>query len=264
MAHKRHTDRQQYFDELTLTSEKYFAPFIESHKTILPDCSVLEIGCGEGGNLLPFAKKGCKVTGIDLSETRIDQARTFFSDNRLEGTFIHGDIFTSGHFLTESRSYDIIIIHDVIEHVMAKKQLLEIAAGQLRKNGVIFVGFPPWQMPFGGHQQIARTKIVSTLPFLHLLPCSLYRKYLKICGETLKKIDELLDIKACGTTVEMFKEITNSLALKNTKEVFYFINPHYETKFGLKPRILSPLVSSIKGFRNYFTTSYFCLLTKGN
>jgi len=28
---------------------------------LTPDTRVLEIGCGEGGNLLPFAEKGCNI-----------------------------------------------------------------------------------------------------------------------------------------------------------------------------------------------------------
>ena len=29
------------------------------------------MGCGEGGNLVPFAQLGCRVTGIDIAECRI-------------------------------------------------------------------------------------------------------------------------------------------------------------------------------------------------
>ena len=40
---------------------------------------VLEVGCGEGGNLLPFAKAGCRVMGVDIDAMRIEQARAFFA-----------------------------------------------------------------------------------------------------------------------------------------------------------------------------------------
>lgn len=53
--------------------------YVKKYKTIDSVTRVLEVGCGEGGNLLPFARLGAKVVGVDLSETRIEQARIFFS-----------------------------------------------------------------------------------------------------------------------------------------------------------------------------------------
>ena len=40
----------------------------------------------------------------------------------------------------------------------------------------------------------------------------------------------------------------------------YFINPHYETKFGLRPRRLSPLIGAIPYVRDFFTTSCFYIM----
>ena len=77
----------------------------------------------------------------------------------------------------------------------------------LSADGAVFVGFPAWQMPFGGHQQIAHSHIVSHFPFLHLLPRTLYRWILRLCGEQERVIMELLDIKSTGCTIELFNRI---------------------------------------------------------
>ena len=69
-------------------------PFIEKHRPINPETAVLEIGCGEGGNLMPFAKRGCDVTGIDISEERIKQATDFFSAENLKGHFARENILS--------------------------------------------------------------------------------------------------------------------------------------------------------------------------
>ncbi len=265
--HKRHTARETYFKELAQTSEKYFIPFIKKQKPITDRLSIFEIGCGEGGNLLPFAKRGCKVTGIDISETRIKQANDFFASEKAQGIFLLKDIFSYNSLAAERERerererYDIIITHDVIEHVRQKKELLAIAASLLHAQGSIHVGFPPWQMPFGGHQQIAKDKYVSRIPFIHLLPTFLYQKILKKV-ENKAVIEELLDIKKCGTSIELFKKTVSATCLNISDEVFYFINPHYETKFGLKPRKLWTVISLIPWVRNFFTTSYFCILAK--
>mgnify|MGYP000886522467 CR=1 FL=1 len=76
--HKRQLNRQQYFNELSITSSRYFIPYISQYLELNEDVSVLEIGCGDGGNLLPFARKGCNTVGVDIAGVRIDDAITFF------------------------------------------------------------------------------------------------------------------------------------------------------------------------------------------
>lgn len=44
--------------------------------------NVLEIGCGDGGNLLPFAELGCNTTGVDLSTGRIKDAILFLKKGK--------------------------------------------------------------------------------------------------------------------------------------------------------------------------------------
>lgn len=88
---KRHTDRESYFGEQSQTSKNYYIPYIKEVIGHIPD-KVLEVGCGEGGNLLPFAKAGCRVMGVDIDAMRIEQARTFFTqrlsrDSSLPPTF---------------------------------------------------------------------------------------------------------------------------------------------------------------------------------
>lgn len=90
---KRHTNRKQYFRELAQTCEKYFLPFVENHLKITPEHRILEIGCGEGGNLSPFSKRGCEVTGVDISAVRIAEAKQFFQEEGLAGRFSCQDIF---------------------------------------------------------------------------------------------------------------------------------------------------------------------------
>ena len=81
---KRHTDRESYFDEQSQTSKNYYIPYIKEVIGHIPD-KVLEVGCGEGGNLLPFAEAGCRVMGVDIDATRIEQARTFFAQRHQQG-----------------------------------------------------------------------------------------------------------------------------------------------------------------------------------
>ena len=76
----RHIDRQKYFDEQSYTTQKYVIPFIDQFKPISSEIRVLEIGCGEGGNLKPFLDLGCLCVGIDLSEQQIENAGKFYKN----------------------------------------------------------------------------------------------------------------------------------------------------------------------------------------
>ena len=83
----RYNDRKRYFDELATSSRKYFINYVGKYKKVA-GTSVLEIGCGEGGNLLPFAEEGCEVTGVDIAPKKIENATIFFSEAGQKGTFV--------------------------------------------------------------------------------------------------------------------------------------------------------------------------------
>ncbi|MCD7936058.1 MAG: class I SAM-dependent methyltransferase [Tannerellaceae bacterium] len=257
---QRHTNRRQYFEELADTSQKYFIPFLEQYYGRVEECRILEIGCGDGGNLLPFVRKGCHVTGVDISETRIRQAREFFAERHAEARLIHADIF---ELEEETGQFDIVLIHDVIEHISRKREFIAQALRFLTPGGMLYIAFPAWQMPFGGHQQICRNRFLSRWPYLHLLPRFLYRRCLVWGGEEKPVVDELLDIKSCRTTIEHFRNLIRQCNLTLVREEFYLINPHYETKFGLKPRKVPALFAGIPYLRNFYTTSCFYLLRQG-
>lgn len=257
---ERHSDRQTYFNELADTARKFYIPYIERFIPISKEKTVLEIGCGEGGNLLPFAELGCLVVGLDAYSVRIDQAQMFFPPE------YKAEFFTANFFETkppdENHKYDIILIHDVIEHILEKDRFVKHLKSFLADDGLIFWGFPAWQMPFGGHQQICQKKRCANFPFLHLLPMSLYKRYLRAAGENESCINELVDVKLCRTTVEMFENLMKTNEMKIVDRCLWFINPHYEQKFNLKSRKLAGIVGNIPYIRNFFSTSCFYITTK--
>jgi len=255
---RRHKNRLQYFTESANTSREYYIDYL-SKFTAISNKKVLEIGCGEGGNLLPFAEKGCEVTGIDLSVERIFQANTFFESLNVKANLCVMDFFQM-KCVDETERYDIILVHDVIEHIERKDDFFNHIKQFVAPAGIIFWGFPAWQMPFGGHQQICHSKICSMLPFIHLFPKSVYRFILTSFGETTSCVDELMEIKKCGISIEEFEMLLNKNSHTMLDRRLWFINPHYEQKFGLKPRRLYGL-SEVKYIRNFFATSCFYVTT---
>ena len=253
---ERHSNRESYFEEQAHTTRKYYIPYICKYLGTIPN-KILEVGCGEGGNLLPFAEMGCDVYGVDMAVSRIEQAHSFFLKKEQKGTFIAEDIFRLENFY---HLFSLMIVHDVIEHIHDKELFLSELGKFLTPDGIVFIGFPAWQMPFGGHQQIARGKIISHLPFIHLLPAFFYRFILKIFGESEDTISELLSIKRTRCSIEYFQDVLHRTSYRIINQQFYFINPHYEAKFGLTPRKLSNFISHIPYLRNFFSTSCFYIL----
>ncbi len=254
---ERHTNRAVYFKELSITSKNYFIPYIQCWHPVQVGTDVLEIGCGDGGNLLPFSEMGCRVVGVDMAACRIKEAKVFFETAHAEGTFIAQDIFQVEEL---ERSFDIIICHDVFEHIDNKEQFLSNLSKYLKPQGIVFMSFPAWQMPFGGHQQICRSAMLSRLPFVHLLPVAIYRALLKAFGENMDCIEELLSIKKTRVTIELFESMLKKKALRIADRELWLINPHYRVKFGLSPRKLNRVITYIPFLRNFFSTSCFYIL----
>src|SRR5574344_98140 len=258
----RYINREQYFTELATTSRSYYLDFIRSYKRFDSTSRILEIGCGEGGNLLPFAELGCYVCGVDLSESKIANAKLFFEKRGVKGDFLCGDFLQSQ---SDSNFFDIILIHDVIEHIEPENKLGFFANVKkfLKPDGIVFWGFPAWQMPFGGHQQICKSKVCSKVPFVHLLSKGVYKGYLKLFGVESSRIDELMSIKRSRMTVESFERLCRESGYVILNRTLWLINPHYEAKFHLHPTKLGGLMSKIPYLRNFFSTSCFYITTIG-
>ncbi len=253
---ERHLDRLRYLKELANTSREYYIDYVDRFFPLKSGCRILEVGCGEGGNLLPFAEKGASVTGVDLSEMKITHAKSYYQALPYDATFFAMNFFDFP-CPDEDKKYDIILVHDVIEHITPKDQFLKHLKRFLAGGGIVFWRFPAWQMPFGGHQQICRNKLCSMLPFIHLFPTPVYRAILLAFKEDQSCIDELIDIKQCRVSIEKFEKLLKANDYVINDRCLWFINPHYQQKFHLKPRKLTKFLSHVPYIRNFFTTSCY-------
>lgn len=223
---------------------------------------VLEIGCGEGGVLKAFIDRGCQGLGVELDAPRIVNAEKFMAAELAAGKvqFISKDIYKTDPTTEMGGLFDIIVLKDVIEHIHDQPRLIGWMKGFLKPGGVIFFGFPPWQMPFGGHQQICANKVLARLPWYHLLPRFLYRGILKWKKEP---VDALMEIRDTGISIERFERICKQKGYTILHNTHYLINPIYEYKFGWKPRKQSGLVKAIPYVRDFLTTCVYYLITPG-
>jgi 2-polyprenyl-3-methyl-5-hydroxy-6-metoxy-1,4-benzoquinol methylase len=256
---ERHLNRKKYFDEQSRTTSQHVIPYLKAHHAIECGFKVLEIGCGEGGNLAPLLDLECEVVGVDYVSSRIELARSLFATHprkdRLE--LVVEDIY---QWDAQGRTFDLIIMRDVIEHIHDQHKFMGVVKKFMHSTSCFFLAFPPWQNPFGGHQQICSNRILSKLPYFHLLPKMGYKMLLRVCGESTKTIEDLLEIKETGISLERFEGIAGKHGYLTTTKTWWLINPNYEIKFGLKPRVIWRIPASIPYFRNYFITCGYYIL----
>ena len=102
-----------YFRDLEITSKEFYISYLSDFTELTPKSRILEVGCGEGGNLVPFAQLGCKVTGIDIAECRIKDAKAYFSEISNHATFVCCDFMLSSVETFPSKHY--LVVFNVSE-----------------------------------------------------------------------------------------------------------------------------------------------------
>lgn len=113
-------------------------------------CSVLELGCANGANLLPMAwfRRGCRFTGLDHSRVQVDQAlqaRDALAMDHLD--FVHGDFDEAVEQL--DGPYDVILAHGVFSWIddAARESLMRACSALLSERGLLYLNYntlPGW------------------------------------------------------------------------------------------------------------------------
>lgn len=258
MALKQHKDDNIRYEQQVENSREYVMPFIEKTLAIGKGTNILEIGCGEGGVLAPMMQQGAFCVGVDLNPPRIDLANKFFAKEIADGKmeFLYKNVYDDDFLQRFKNFFDIIVLKDTIEHIPEQEKFIPYLKNFLKPGGQIFFGFPPWYMPFGGHQQLCEHKI-GMMPWYHILPKPLYLGILKMIGEKEAVTRDLMEVYDTRITIERFERIIRNSGLKILNKQHYLFNPIYQYKFGWKPRKQSKLISAVPFFRNFVTTCVY-------
>jgi SAM-dependent methyltransferase len=256
-----HTDRSAYHNLLRQNVQEQILPFIRKHKSLPAGSRVLEIGSGDGGNLSAFLEAGCTCVGVELDAGLVEFTKQKLSDFIASGQLqmVARDIYEVDVERDFGGRFDLVVLKDVIEHIHDQPKLMRRMQDMLKPGGMVFFGFPPWQMPFGGHQQICKGRLTSKMPWYHLLPESWYRSILQRNGEP---VDVLMEIRETGISIERFERIVKETGFQVAGKILWLVNPVYQYKFGWKPRKQLPVLRSLPWVRNFFTTCAYYLIQK--
>jgi SAM-dependent methyltransferase len=254
-----HTDYKKYFDIQLSNARQWILPFVQEVKPIEAGIQLLEIGCGQGSVLRAFAEAGCICTGVEMYPLWLEKANEWLQPELASGKvrLINSNIYDIDAENDLGTKFDIIVLKDVIEHIHDQKKLIGWMKLFLKPGGIIFFGFPPWQMPYGGHQQMLQGWL-GKLPYWHMLPLPLFKGLLRV---NKQYSEDLVDIKETGISIERFESILQKTGYQILKQKHWMINPVYEYKFGWKPRVQIGLIKAIPFVRNFFTTAVYYIIT---
>ena len=258
-----HTNKTRYFEMQRRISHEYVLPLLTKHIKKEGSWRVLEVGCAEAGVLKAFVDAGHYGVGIELENSRAELARSFIDDLIKAGraSIITKDIYKVDPHELEPEGFDAIILKDVIEHIPNQEKMVPRLAEFLAPGGKIFFGFPPWMMPFGGHQQIGKTPWVSKVPWIHLLPAPMYRGWVKLAGEPQGVRDELENVRSTRITTERFERIVRDSNLEISERILWMFNPIYALKFGIGARKQFKIFSAIPFVRNFVSTAAYYIVS---
>jgi SAM-dependent methyltransferase len=94
--------------------------------------SVLEVGCGAGVDLARFAKGGATVTGVDLSPSAIDLARTNLAQQGLAADLRVAD---AEQLPFADATFDFVFAHGVVQYTAHPRRLVDEVRRVLKPGG---------------------------------------------------------------------------------------------------------------------------------
>lgn len=259
MSFSFHSNKEQYFRFQYQVTRDYIVPFLRRHCTIGTSTTILEIGCGFGGNLKAFGELGAKCIGVDINPSSVQSGNKILQKEMPTGNFqLHSeDMFC----FSPTEKVDIVLLKDTLEHLHDHRAVLRKIKEFMKPNGFAFFAFPPWHMPFGGHQQIAKCWFINFFPYIHLLPRSLYKLILTIAREEPSIVKELLSLNATGISTSAFEKLAHEEGFDITGRQLYLINPIYEHKFKMKPTKQLQAIEKMRHLRDFVTTCAYYLVS---
>jgi len=130
----------------------------------LENARVLDVGCGIGAYVAQFAARGARAFGVDVDAEKLVEARR-------DKNLVLLACAVSETLPFPNDTFDAVLLHEVIEHVVDDAQTIREAQRVCRRGGRVIVFVPNRLYPFETHGAYFGTRYVfGNIPLLGYLP----------------------------------------------------------------------------------------------
>ena len=170
----------------------YFAEALRDRfGTDLSQVRLLDIGCGGGVLAEEFAKLGCQVTGVDISDESLAVAR---AHARTQGLLIDYQSGSAAQLPFDGGSFEVVSCCDALEHIPTWKQVIAEIGRVLKPKGLFL---------FDTINRTPQSKInfifgLQDFPFTRLFPKDAHVWEMFITPEELSSVLEQNGMKVQG------------------------------------------------------------------
>ncbi len=223
------------------------------------DKVVLDIGCGAAGKTVFYASKGVKrIVGVEILEKYREEAERLAEEYSMKDKFefVCADASKTPF---EDETFDTIIMNDAMEHVDEPEKVLEECHRILKKNGKLYLNFPPYNHPYGAHLSDA-----MGMPWVHVFfsestLIKTYKELVKDLPDGKDRIEFRISRKPDGT--EYFSYI-NKMTIKRADKILKNskFNIDYYSEEPLRGFLKYP--ARIPGVKEYLVKMVVCVLRK--
>lgn len=135
--HDRHT--LEYFTEVERSRYNEYAPWMRPffRYDSYAGANVLEVGVGQGTDLVQFARAGARVTGIDITQRHLDLARRNFEVRGLSGTF---QLANAASMPFADEIFDVVYSFGVLHHTDQTVRCISECYRVLKPGGTLLIG----------------------------------------------------------------------------------------------------------------------------
>lgn len=207
-------------------------PYLSKIGAFNPGYSVCEIGSAEGGALQAFFESGAsKALGTDIAENRLEMGKKIADFANLDIEYLYHNIISDPPAKEWLNTFDLVILRDVIEHLDDTVVALDNIKKIIKPNGFLYLTFPPYFSPYGGHQHTLAGNFITKLPYLHLLPKGIFKKLIKSGRENDQ--GEVIRLKEIRLSAKKLLKAASQTGYELFYQDYYLLRPVFKMKFGL-------------------------------
>jgi len=224
-------DYKYYWTYQYRLGNEVVVPYLIESGIFNPGDRVMEIGSAEGGVLAAFVEQGANdALATDIARNRLDVGAQISEHLNLPIEFKYHNILTEEVAPEWKEQASLVILRDVIEHLDDTELALRKIREFIKPNGYLYVTFPPYYSPFGGHQHNLMN-FWGKLPYIHYLPDGLFNKLISSGREA--DIDEVKRLRNIRMTARKFINAAENTGFEVFRKDYYLLRPVFKMKFGL-------------------------------